>query len=395
MTIEATIAIDRLLETTRAARRASRRTRARAALAIPAAVAATWTVYVAATEQWARVASEWEAGLTMVFGSFVAGSTPQGGGAVAFPVFTKVLGVEPDAARTFSLSIQAVGMGAASLAIIVAGRRVDWRVVAVVAPSAVAGMLGGLLVLGRPHEDGWPAVLPSSYVKVTFTLIIAAMALVVYLAHRSQLLLRPQRVPSRNPRVVGLLVGTGVAGGVVSSLVGSGADVFLFIAVGVLLGVAPRVAVTTSVVVMAIVSVVGLIVLGVIDGQLAGSPDLEDPDLFGYWLAAVPIVALGAPLGSWVAARISDRRLVLLVLGLALAEVATTAWSLTELYSNGALLAYTTIGAVVIVAGLRSLARRQRELFALPAIDVSRPILRGQVDAGPRYADELKKETGR
>ncbi len=51
----------------------------------------------------------------MVFGSFVAGSTAAGGGAVSFPVFTKLLHIPADEARTFGLLIQSVGMTMASV----------------------------------------------------------------------------------------------------------------------------------------------------------------------------------------------------------------------------------------------------------------------------------------
>jgi hypothetical protein len=49
------------------------------------------------------------------FGSMIAGGTSLGGGAVAFPVFTKVLHITPYDAKVFSLAIQSVGMSAASL----------------------------------------------------------------------------------------------------------------------------------------------------------------------------------------------------------------------------------------------------------------------------------------
>ena len=56
--------------------------------------------------------------LTMCFGSFIAGATSEGGGAIAYPVMT--LGpwkIHPLVARDFSLMIQAVGMIAASVSI--------------------------------------------------------------------------------------------------------------------------------------------------------------------------------------------------------------------------------------------------------------------------------------
>ena len=61
---------------------------------------------------------DWKVALTMVFGSMVGGGTSEGGGAIAFPIFTKLLHIAPSDARNFSLAIQSVGMGAASLSIL-------------------------------------------------------------------------------------------------------------------------------------------------------------------------------------------------------------------------------------------------------------------------------------
>lgn len=46
----------------------------------------------------------------MIFGAAIAGMTSEGGGAVAFPVMTLVLGIEPTVARDFSLMIQSCGL---------------------------------------------------------------------------------------------------------------------------------------------------------------------------------------------------------------------------------------------------------------------------------------------
>ena len=56
----------------------------------------------------------WYMSVTMIFGSMVAGATPEGGGAIAFPVMTLALGVKPSIARDFSFMIQSIGMTASS-----------------------------------------------------------------------------------------------------------------------------------------------------------------------------------------------------------------------------------------------------------------------------------------
>lgn len=78
----------------------------------------TWATYMTLSRNWVLYQKYWLMPLTMAFGAFVAGSTPQGGAAVAFPVFTKVLHIPPAESRTFGLMIQSVGMVMASWFII-------------------------------------------------------------------------------------------------------------------------------------------------------------------------------------------------------------------------------------------------------------------------------------
>ena len=91
----------------------------------------TWAIWYFYTfPQSFRIISEnWAVSLTMVFGSFIAGATSEGGGAIAFPVFTKILQISPLDAKVFSLAIQSVGMTAATITIIVLRIKVEWRVI--------------------------------------------------------------------------------------------------------------------------------------------------------------------------------------------------------------------------------------------------------------------------
>ena len=47
--------------------------------------------------------------LTMIIGSFIGGATSEGGGAVAFPVMTLALALEPGVARDFVYVSQSAG----------------------------------------------------------------------------------------------------------------------------------------------------------------------------------------------------------------------------------------------------------------------------------------------
>ncbi len=382
------------------------KSRMRAATGVSVAVTVCWAVYVTASGQWDRVADRWAAALTMIFGSFVAGSTPQGGGAVAFPVFTKLLKIPTEVARTFSLSIQTIGMGAATASILITRRRVEWRAIAIGVPPAIVAFIAAVYLLGDGDTTFWPATVPGPYVKVTFTLVLAAMAWVVLLGQRIPVRLVGEALPDLNRRLMVALVLSGILGGTAAALVGSGADVFAYLFVVVLFGIDPKVGVPTSVVAMTCISVVGFILLGLVDGQLAttlnaaGDTVIEvggqrtnlradRHDLFGLWLASVPVVAWGAPLGSLVASRLSARQLVTFVISLALLEVLSTAIFLEELRTSLPLATFAIVGLIVSLGGLTVLARNRQRLFGLPGVAGGTTLVRNRLDITDTYTEAL------
>ena len=411
-----------------AERTATRRRRTRQALGVSLGVTVVWLVYATAFGQWERILNNWSASITMVFGSFVAGSTPQGGGAVAFPVFTKLLEVPSDVARSFSLCIQAIGMGTATVSILIHRRRVEWRAVAVGAPVAMASFAAAMFIVADPDEPFWPSRLPGAYVRVTFTILLASMAFVVYLGTRIRIRKVDAALPPLNNRLYVALILAGVIGGLVSALTGSGADVLIYLFIVVLLGLDPRVGVPTCVIVMTPVSILGLIRLGLGDGQLdvllsggstgdvvalGGQPVTGVPtpggamatygsggaelsalrfDLFGMWIAAIPIVAWGAPLGSYVAGRMRARQLVYFAVALALAEVLSTMIFLDELHEFGGLFVYAVVGMTVSGGGLYLLAKYRRVIFGLPGLSLDESLGRGHLDVVAGYEEQLSDD---
>jgi len=222
---------------------------------------------VLATGQLERALGHWPSTLTMAVGSFLAGASPEGGGAVAFPVFTKALDVPLVVARSFSLCIQAVGMSAASVVILLTRRPIEGRVVAISVAAAAAGFAAALVLLGDRGHPFWTRALPPAYVKVTFTFVLAAMAFVMFEALRAERYGVP-RIRAWNARFTAGLALSAFAGGAIASLTGTGVNVLVFLFVVVMAGLHPRVRVPTSVIAMAAISVVGLLMLGVADGRL-------------------------------------------------------------------------------------------------------------------------------
>ena len=348
---------------------------------IPAAVTVIWLVYVISTDEFGRALNRWPAALTMAFGSFLAGASPEGGGAVAFPVFTKVLDVPPAVARSFALAIQAVGMTTASVVILLTGRPVESRAIVLGTVAGSAGLVFGLIVLGDSGTPFWESRLPAAYVKVTFTVMLAAMAFLMFQT-RQQREYGAMSMGSWTTRIwVGLVVAAFV-GGLLSSLIGTGLNALLFLFMVGMLDMHPRISVPTSVVTMAAVSVVGVLILGVGHGQLdvvlGTSGDViavggtavtpvaaSSHDLRGLWLASVPIVVCGAPLGTYVVHRLHEEWLVLFLGALATIEVVSTIVLVEALRTDIALVAYGVTSLTVSVVGIHLLASKRHVILGL------------------------------
>jgi len=117
-------------------------------------------------------------------------------------------------------------------------------------------------------------------------------------------------------------------------------------------------------------------------------------DLFGMWLAAIPVVAIGAPLGALAAARLTDRQLVTFVAALAAAEVITTLVFVDGLRSDPVLVAYAIAGAALLVGALLVAARRRRQLLGVPGAPIDESLTRERLDIGPRFRQELERRRG-
>jgi len=70
-----------------------------------------------------------------------------------------------------------------------------------------------------------------------------------------------------------------------------------------------KVATPTSVILMAINSIVGLFVFGGLLGQM-------NELVFSYWMAAIPVVVVGAPLGAIICSHMSRKMISSFLIGL-------------------------------------------------------------------------------
>ncbi len=184
-----------------------------------AVVLVTWTTYMTLSNSWHLFGEFWSATLTMTLGSFVAGATAEGGAAVAFPVFTKVLEIPPETARTFGLMIQSVGMTMAALVIWV--RRIP------ILPRVIGWVsLGG--VFGQVIGAYWISI-GGANAKILFTFVASVFGAAVVVSRWGFKLPTIERLPSwrLNDRIFYTFIG--VIGGVFAANTGSGIDMITFI----------------------------------------------------------------------------------------------------------------------------------------------------------------------
>jgi uncharacterized protein len=242
------------------------------------------------TETMARL---WFMPLTMIFASFIAGSTSIGGGAIAFPVLTLVLSISPLIARDFSLMIQSVGMTAASLWILKLKVPIETRAIIY---GTIGGSLGMVMGLWWIHGLFSPA-----YIKMFFVCILFTFGCVLVIFKKDTgIVSLPKILKSREKAV---LIGFGILGGIVSSLTGSGLDIFLFSALTLYFGICEKVATPTSVILMSINTVLGTSLIYFFGYVDIGAISPLQPQAIELWSTSVPIVIIGAPLGAFFISR--------------------------------------------------------------------------------------------
>ena len=237
---------------------------------------------------------------TMAVGSFIAGSTSEGGGAVAFPVMTLMFGIKPAVAKDFSLMIQSVGMTAAAIAIFVNGIVIEPRAILF---SSLGGALGMLVSL-----EFIAPFLPPVITKLFFVTLWLSFGMALLWMNRDRQRVLNRRISGFKRQDMVALIAVGVVGGMVSGITGSGLDILTFALLVMAFRLDEKIATPTSVVLMAGNALVGF-------GWrffFNSAPILTET--WSYWWVSVPVVVIGAPLGARFIATRSNRFVVNLLL---------------------------------------------------------------------------------
>jgi uncharacterized protein len=250
---------------------------------------AIWAAWMTMADQWGLFATHSYMVVTMMFGSFIGGATPEGGGAVAFPVMTLVLSIPPEIARNFSLAIQSIGMGAATLWIIARRVPVEMTYLRIVLVSSVLGVL---------VSSFWIAPLvPASFSKMMFVTFWLAFGIALFFINHVRRRTPVDRLPGLNRVQVAELLAVGFVGGCFSGVLGNGVDICSFAYVTMKYNLSEKVATPTSVILMASNAWVGNLT------HLFILRDVQSA-VIEYWLVCIPVVLLGAPFGAYVMSRV-------------------------------------------------------------------------------------------
>ncbi|MDX1672686.1 MAG: sulfite exporter TauE/SafE family protein [Balneolaceae bacterium] len=258
---------------------------------LPVLVAySVWAVWMHINDLWHLFASDWYITLTMVFGSFIAGASSEGGGAIAYPVMTLMFEIDPSVARNFSLVIQSIGMSSAALWIVAKRVPIEKTYLWIVTTGGAAGMVLGTYYIA-PH-------LTPSYAKMMFVSFWLSYGIALFIINHIRKRDTVSSIPKLNYHQKGELMLIGVIGGIISAIFGNGIDICSFSYVTLKYRLSEKIATPTSVILMALNAIVGATLHGFVIGDLQS-------EVIDFWLVSIPVVLLGAPFGAYVISRIN------------------------------------------------------------------------------------------
>lgn len=304
----------------------------------------TWLFLLQAEGAWQAAKDHWPIAFAMAIGSYAAGSTPMGGGTVGFPVLVLLFDMPATLGRDFSFAVQSVGMVSASIFILTRRQ-----------PLAAAMLKGALIgaLIGTPIGLVFLApLIPELWIKLTFAVLWGSFG-VLHLYRINEIAgnVGMTEFDEHWDLRVGFAIGL-TATLLAVSVTGVGVDMALYVALVLLCRTDLKIAIPTSVIIMAFTSVYAAIIK-----SLTGS---WQPGVYENWLAAAPVVALGAPLGVFVVQLISRKPTLLVVSVLCVGQFVWTCFSeRTSLGVNGLLATFLALCACLLVFEcLRSLGLR-------------------------------------
>lgn len=253
-------------------------------------VLTVWLGYMQYSSGWILLSQNMHAMITMIFGSFVAGSSPEGSASIAYPVFTLYLNIQPDDARNFAFAIQSIGMTSASVYILNKGLKLDWNYIKFVSLSGIFGLVAGTYWLV-------PFVQPL-YAKLIFVSLWLSFGIILFIQNKkSHNNVYESILQFTHMDIVYLLI-FGFIGGLISAIFGTGINIFTFCFLVIYYKVNEKVATPSSILIMTIETIIGFALHGLVLGDISRLS-------YEMWLSCIPIVIFFAPLGTYFMSKLS------------------------------------------------------------------------------------------
>ncbi len=262
-------------------------------------VLSAWLFFMQSTASWDLFRDNWFMTVVMIFGSFIAGASSEGGGAIAYPAMTLLFNIEPDVARNFSFAIQSVGMTFASIWIIISRIKIETNYLFLAGIGGFFGIIFGTFFIT-------PLIKPD-FTKMMFVSFWLSFGIALWIVNFVNSRKTRQELPVLNRYQKIELLMVGVVGGIFSSVLGNGLDICTFSYVVLKYGLSEKIATPTSVILMASNAIIGFILHTFF-------LDTMQTEAINYWLVCIPVVIFGAPLGAFVINRIGRKKIALLLI---------------------------------------------------------------------------------
>jgi len=232
--------------------------------------------------------------ITMVFGSFIAGSSPEGSASIAYPIFTLYLNIAPKTASNFAFAIQSIGMTAASLLILNFKMKIDWKYVKFVVLGGLPGLIFGTYLIV-------PLISPP-VAKLFFVSLWLSFGIILWRYNLKKDHIKLDTIQLFNHKDLILLVSFGFIGGIISAIFGTGINIFTFCLMITYYKIDEKIATPSSILIMTIETLFGLFLHANVLSDFGR-------ESFEMWLVCVPIVIFFAPLGSFVMNKLQSERI--------------------------------------------------------------------------------------
>ena len=319
---------------------------------------ATWLWLLQAEGAWAAAKDHWPIAMAMAIGSYAAGSTPMGGGTVGFPVLVLFFEMPATLGRDFSFAVQSIGMVSASIFILARRQPLAWAMLKGAVLGALIGAPVGIVFFAPLVPDLW--------IKLAFAVLWGSFG-VLHLYRIGEIAgnVGMTQFDEHWDHRVGFVLGL-VASLLAVSVTGVGIDMVVYAALVLLCRADLKIAIPTSVIIMAFTSVYGVVIKTLTDSWT--------PGVYENWLAAAPVVALGAPLGVFIVERIGRKPILLVVAVLCVGQFVWTCYveraalglwglALALLALGGCLLVFEQLrarGRLLVAQARRKNANRRR-----------------------------------